>query len=432
MDNTVKTIKDPSPGRLSSYSIVILLVLLLTLILIQLVMSPPPGDLVALGLYLGITSLGSAVFGFLSHRMGWWRRLPRLSYALILGYILAGGLTLFNVWITARLMFINSHDLALGSLLLFFAGGISVAFGYFLSNAITGALEKLASAAERFSKGDFSTRVDVTGQDEISRLSVAFNEMAARLEGAAEAEKALEDARRNLVAWASHDLRTPLTSLRAMIDALADGVVDDPETVSRYLRQSQTEINRMSRLIDDLFELAQLDAGHLDLDFEWINLSDLVSDTLESFAAPAGTLNLTLGGSVSPEVDPVWAAPDKLSRILDNLVGNALYHTADGGSIRIDAFVDGDNVRVCVEDNGMGIAPNDLPHIFDRFYRGESSRIRRNDPQGSAGLGLAIVKGLVEAHGGEIRVESQLDSGSKFKFTLPHRPSNLSESRTEK
>jgi signal transduction histidine kinase len=424
MDKPVKKIKESNPGRPNGYIIVIFLVLLLTLVLIQLVMSPPPGDLVTLGIYLGITSLGSAVFGFISHRMGWWRRLPRLSTALIFGYILAGGLTLFNVWVTARLMFINKHDLALGSLLLFFAGGISVAFGYYLSNAITGALEQLALAAERLSKGDFSTRVDVSGVDEIATLSGAFNTMAARLEDAAGAEKALDEARRNLVAWASHDLRTPLTSLRAMIDALADGVVDDPETVSRYLRQSQSEITRMSTLIDDLFELAQLDAGQRDLDFEWINLSDLVSDTIESFADHAGASNLNLTGSVSPDVDPVWAAPDKLSRILDNLVGNALRHTADGGSICINAAVAGDHIRVCVEDNGTGIASGDLPHIFDRFYRGDRSRIRRDDPGGSAGLGLAIAKGLVEAHGGEIWVESQLEHGSKFWFTLPRRMPN--------
>lgn len=422
-EGTQDKIVDPSPGRPRGYLVVILLVLLVTLVLIQLVMSPPPGDLATLGIYLGITSLGSAVFGYLSNRLGWWRRLPRLSYALILGYILAGGLTLFNVWITARLMFINQHDLALGSLLLVFAGGISVAFGYFLSNAITGALEKLAAGAEQLSQGDFSTRVQVSGQDEVARLSAAFNRMAARLEEADSAEKALDEARRNLIAWASHDLRTPLTSLRAMVDALADGVVADPETVSRYLRQSQAEITRMSSLIDDLFELAQLDAGNLDLDFEWINLSDLISDTLESFAARAGALDLALSGSVSPKVDPVWAAPDKLSRILDNLVGNALRYTAAGGYIRIDAFLEGDEVQVCVEDNGTGIVPEDLPHIFDRFYRGESSRIRRDDRWSSAGLGLAIAKGLVEAHSGEIWVESQPGVGSKFWFTLPCRES---------
>jgi len=410
-------------SRPSSYIFIILFVLLLTLVLIQLIMSPPPGDLMYLAIYLSVTSLGSAIFGFVSHRLGWWRRLPRLSYALILGYILAGVLTLFNVWVTARLMFLNQHDLALGSLLLLFAGGISVAFGYFLSIPITGALEKLASGAERLSQGDFSTRVDINGKDEIARLAASFNHMSARLEQAAEAERALDEARRNLVAWASHDLRTPLTSLRVMIDALADGVVDDPETVSRYLRQSQNEITRLSTLIDDLFELAQLDAGQRDLDFEWISLSDLVSDTLESFAASSEASKVTLTGAVSPGVDPVWAAPDKLSRILDNLVANALRHTPEGGLIQMRAQVDGVHILILVQDNGSGIDPKDLPHIFDRFYRGERSRVRDGERGGGAGLGLAIVKGLVEAHDGQISVESASDggsgSGTKFWFTLP-------------
>ena len=408
--------------RITNYVFLVIFVLLVTIALIQLVMSPPPGDLVTLAIYLSITSLGSAIFGFLSHRLGWWRRLPRLSYALILGYILAGGLTLFNVWVTARLMFLNQHDLALGSLLLLFAGGISVAFGYFLSNAIAQALEQLVGGAERLSKGDFSARVTIQGQDEVARLASAFNLMAAHLEDAAAAEKALDETRRNLVAWASHDLRTPLTSLRVMIDALADGIVSDPETISRYLQQSQIEIKRMSSLIDDLFELAQLDAGHLNLDFEWINLSDLVSDTLESFAAQAETQQVTLRGRVPPEVDPVWAAPDKLSRILNNLVSNALNHTGHNDTIEMTASLGKDHVHVTVSDDGSGISPQDLPHIFERFYRGEYSRSRNGDHYSGAGLGLAIVKGLIKAHHGEIWAESQLGDGTQFHFRLPKSP----------
>jgi signal transduction histidine kinase len=397
------------------YILGILAILILTVVLIRLIMNPPPGDLLYLALYLSITSLGSAIFGFVSHKLGWWRRLPRLSYALTLGYVLAGGLTLFNVWVTARLMFINQHDLALASLLLFFAGGISMAFGYFLSIAITQALGKLVAGAERISQGDFSTRVPIDGQDEVAHLARSFNHMAGQLEQAAQAERALDKARRNLVAWASHDLRTPLTSLRAMIDALADNVVDDPETVNRYLRQSQNEITRMSKLIDDLFELAQLDAGHLDLEFEWITLSDMISDTLESFAARAKAQRVQLGGVVAPNVDPVWGAPDKLSRVLDNLLANALRHSKTGDEITISASLENSVIIVKVQDTGSGIAPEDLPHIFDRFYRGERSRSRDS---GGVGLGLAIVKGLVEAHNGKISVESEIGQGTTFWISL--------------
>ncbi len=406
-------------SRLINYLLGILTVLLLTVALIQLIMHPPPGDLLYLALYLSFTSLISAVIGFLFHRLGWWRRLPRLSYALILGYILAGGLTLFNVWVTARLMFINQHDLALASLLLLFAGGISVVFGFFISNTITQALGNLVEGANKLSQGEFSTRVDVNGNDEIAQLSRAFNEMSARLEIAAENERALDETRRNLVAWASHDLRTPLTSLRVMIAALVDGVVDDPETTSRYLRQSQNEITRMSNLLDDLFELAQLDAGFQDLDFEWVSLSDLISDTLESFAARADAQEVRLEGTVDPQVDLVWATPEKLSRILDNLLSNALRYTPQDGLIQLSAKAEEKATVVIVKDSGSGIAPKDLPFIFDRFYRGEKSRMRDDDESSSVGLGLAIVKGLVEAHGGEISVQSKPGEGTEFQFILP-------------
>lgn len=406
-------------SRLISYLLGILTVLLLTVALIQLIMHPPAEDLLYLALYLSFTSLVSAVIGFLFHRLGWWRRLPRLSYALILGYILAGGLTLFNVWVTARLMFINQHDLALGSLLLIFAGGISVVFGFFISNTITQALGNLVEGANKLSQGDFSTRVSVNGNDEIAQLARAFNEMSARLEQAAENERALDETRRNLVAWASHDLRTPLTSLRVMMAALVDGVVDDPETISRYLRQSQNEINRMSKLLDDLFELAQLDAGFQDLDFEWISLSDLISDTLESFAARADAQEVTLEGFVDPQVDLVWATPEKLSRILDNLLSNALRYTPQDGTIHLSAKAEENATVVTVKDSGSGIVPKDLPFIFDRFYRGEKSRMRDKGESSSVGLGLAIVKGLVEAHGGEISVQSKPGEGTEFQFGLP-------------
>jgi len=405
--------------RLLIYVIIILVMLLLTVILIQVLMSPPLGDLLYLVIYLGITSLVSAAFGFISHRLGWWRLLPHLSQTLILGYILAGALALFNVWLTARLMFINQHDLVLGTLLLIFAGGISVAFGYFLSNSITQDLKDLVVGAEDISQGDFGVRVNVSGEDEVAQLAQAFNQMAERLERAAQAERTLDEARRNLVAWASHDLRTPLTSLRVMLEALNDGIVTDPETVSRYLEQSQHEVKRMSLLIDDLFELAQLDAGYQDLDFEWIALSDLISDTLESFAARAQAQDVTLEGSITPLVDPIWAAPDKLSRVLDNLVGNALRYTPEGGSIYLSASLQDDQVQVIVRDTGTGIPDKDLPLIFDRFYRGEKSRTRGSQQNGGVGLGLAIVKGLVEAHGGKISVESELGAGTKFWFTLP-------------
>ncbi len=403
-------------SRFAVYLFSILVLVGTAVLLIWVVMNPPVKDLRALALFLSITGLGSAVIGLLSLQLGWWRRLTSLHWALTLGYVLAGALTLLNVWITAELMFINEHDLALGLILLLFSSGVSVAFGYFFSGSIMHNLRELAAGAEQISEGDFSARVAVEGRDEVAQLTAAFNQMAAKLEAMEQESKALDNARRNLVAWASHDLRTPLASLRAMVDALADGVAAHPDTVARYLCQSQTEISRMEGLINDLFDLAQLDAGYMLFAFERASLGDLISDTLATFSARAQAAGVTLVGSVAADVDPVEMAVDKISRVLHNLVDNALRHTESGGSVSISAMQEGSSAQVTVTDTGVGISPDDLPHIFDHFYRGEKSRSRAG---GGAGLGLAIAWRLVKAHGGDLWVDSTPGHGTSMHFTLP-------------
>lgn len=418
---------DLSARRLLTYLAGILAALALTVGLVVALMRPQLSDLMHLALLFAITGGASAIVGAISHRLGWWRRFTSLSQTLTLGYGVAAALTLFNVWLTARMMFINEHDLTLAGLLLLFAGGISISFGYFISAAISGALGEVARAAGRLSEGDFAARAEVSGSDEVARLARTFNAMAERLQQADADERALDAARRDLVAWASHDLRTPLASLRAMLDALADGVVSDPETVRRYLHQSQSEIWRMSSLIDDLFELAQIDAGNLVLRCEPSSLSDLISDTLEGFSARAQARQVELTGAVDARVDPVWMAPDKISRVLRNLVENAIRYTPPGGRIALLAGPgEGNTVTVTVRDTGAGIPPADLSRVFDRFYRGDLARSRAQPGQepdsGGAGLGLAIAKGVVEAHGGRIWAESAPGQGTAVTFRLPQRP----------
>ncbi len=417
----------PSLSRSATYFLTILIAIAFTLVLIEVIMHPPSTDLLGLGILLTITGLISAILGFLSHRLEWWRHLRSINYALTLGYLFAAGLTMFNVWLTAQLMFINDHDLALGTMLLIFAAAISVSIGYFLSRSITQRLHDLVGATRKLSEGDFTIRVPVTGQDEVAQLAGTFNEVVARLEEAEQAERALDAARRDLVAWASHDLRTPLTSLRAMIDAMAEGVVDDPDTVARYLRQSQVEIERMSALVDDLFQVAQLDTGLMELHCSSGSLADLISDTLQAFSAGAQEQGVALTGAVEPGVDPVWMAPEKISRVLQNLVSNAIRYTPAGGRVHVQAGSTAPaEVTVTVEDNGAGISADELPKIFERFYRGEVSRARAGSTHGGAGLGLTIAKGLVEAHGGHIVVRSTVGQGSVFSFTLPRQGADRS------
>jgi signal transduction histidine kinase len=411
-------------SRLAIFVIGIFAALALTVALVFAVMRPPLNDMLQLAVSFAITGAASGVLGYISHRLGWWRRSRSLSQTLTIGYGIAAALTLLNVWLTARLMFINEHDLALAGLLLVFATGICLSFGYFLSGSITQTLTELVHATHQVGEGDFSARVHAKGRDESAQLAQAFNAMTERLAQAEEDARALDAARRDLVAWASHDLRTPLTSLRAMIDALTDGVVTDPETVSRYLRQSKAEVARMNAIIDDLFELAQLDTGHLMLKLDMASLSDLISDTLEGFSLQARERNIRLSGGVEPGIDPICIAPEKISRVLQNLVENALRHTLAGGAIDLQARRDNGAVVVSVRDTGEGISPKDLPRVFERFYRGERSRTREGytseaGPSAGAGLGLAIAKGLVEAHGGKIWAESEPGKGTAMIFSLP-------------
>jgi signal transduction histidine kinase len=183
----------------------------------------------------------------------------------------------------------------------------------------------------------------------------------------------------------------------------------------------------MSNLIDDLVELTQLDAGHLDLNYVLFDLGDLISDTLESFAARAEALAVNLEGQVGDQVELVRADPEKLSRILDNLLSNALRHTPAGGKILLIAEQRKAAAVVRVEDSGSGIEPEHLSRIFDPFYRGDSSRARDEAGQGGVGLGLAIAKGLIEAHGGSIRVDSRPEEGTTFEFSIPDRAGTLAE-----
>lgn len=400
------------------YALGILAILVFSLALFYWLMRPPLGELGLMAQFLSVTAVISALAGYAAYRLGWMERSPRLGLTLMGIYALASVITFFNVWITARLMFINQHDLLLATILLVYAAGIAMVLGYFLSSALTDRIRSLEQAAEQVQQGQLEARVAVRGNDELAALGNTFNQTAARLQEAARRQHQLETLRREFVAWAGHDLQTPLASVRAIIEALADGVVEEPATVQRYLRTAQRDVENLSLLIDDLFQMAQLDAGGLRLERELASLSDLISDTLESFSELAGRQGVTLSGEVQPGVDPVFMDVPRVGRVLNNLIGNALRHTPPGGSVTVRAMPAPSGVRVEVRDTGEGIPAEDLPNVFDRFYRGEKSRSRAT---GGAGLGLAIAKGIVEAHAGQVGVESSPGQGTCFYYTLPQR-----------
>lgn len=316
----------------------------------------------------------------------------------------------------ASAMFINTdHDLPLLLMLLAFMLVLALGFSVSLGTIIVRRLQVVRDGAARLAQGDLSVRLPLTGRDEVTALARDFNRMADALAESAARQQQLEHARHELIAAVSHDLRTPLTAVRAMVEALADGVVADPQTSNRYLKSAQAQLENLSTLVDDLFEIAQIDAGVLQIALERASLHDLVSDTLSNLQPHAERQGVRLIGEVAPNADVVLMNPPKLQRVLYNLISNALRHTPADGTITLRATNSGDEVQVEVRDEGEGISAEDLPHIFERTYRGEKSRSR---DYGGAGLGLAIVRGLIEAHGGRIWVESQPNQGARFVFTL--------------
>ncbi len=277
-----------------------------------------------------------------------------------------------------------------------------------LGQQILRPLDGLRDASKRLAGGDLSARAKESGPRELMELGASFNEMAANLEQ-------LFDARRELVAWASHDLRTPLASLRAMVEALEDGLAEPSE----YLPAIKAQTQILSGLVEDLFELARIDSGALALELQEASLAELVSSCVEALEADAHAHGVRLESRVTGD-HVVTVAPDKVQRVLLNLLSNAVRHARPDGAVSIAVETDTDRVVVSVEDDGNGFPPGSSERMFERFWRADDSRTRAS---GGAGLGLAIAQGLVQAHGGTIWAENRLGGGARVAFTLPRAPS---------
>ncbi len=389
----------------------------------DLVLNAPASDVQQLALILAVSGAGSLLLGAGLLRLGGGRR-ASLQLRLALAWVAGVAIAAVNVLFASALMFINAHDRSLLLLLLGYATVLSLTFGYATTSLLIADLGRLGQAARRLSAGDLGARAGPAGSDEIGRLTATFDEMAARLQGAFERERALEAGRRDLIAAVSHDLRTPLTTIRAMIEAVTDGVVTGPAEVERYLFLIRGEVQHLSRLIDDLFELSQIESGALQLRLSPTRLPDLLAATLEPYQARAHDQEVRLEHAVPAGLPPVEADAARLQRVLRNLVDNALQHTPSGGAVRVVATVSGDAAQVTVRDTGPGLPPEDVERVFDRFYRGARARSRSGRPDGpdrptGAGLGLAIARGLVQAHGGRIWAETGATGGATFSFTLP-------------
>ncbi|HEY2202609.1 MAG TPA: HAMP domain-containing sensor histidine kinase [Solirubrobacteraceae bacterium] len=320
--------------------------------------------------------------------------LALIAVGLPLAAVILGGLVMFHMHDDVKILAVAaaSASTALVAALL---------VGTNIGRRIRG----LEAAADELSSGDLKARAPTDAPSELAHLGQAFNAMAANIE-------ALFDARRQLVAWASHDLRTPVASIQAMLEALEDGLASPEEYLPALRQQTQT----LAMLIDDLFELARIDAGALTLELREAQLPQLVSHCVRGLEAEARARQIHLESQLDPALPDVRCAPEHVQRVLLNLVTNALRHTPSDGSVFVRARRRASELEVSVEDTGVGLSLEAQQRMFERFWRGDPSRTRTN---GGAGLGLAIARGFVEAQGGRIWAENRPEGGARFAFTLP-------------
>ena len=361
--------------------------------------------LIALYSFLGAAAAG--LLGAVALRL-----IRRRSLTVSLAVVAAVAVTamLAGTLAVAWAMFLSAHDLGVVTTVVAMAAVVSLATALLLGRWVVARSKALTLAARSFGDdGDFAAP-DGPATAELAALSRELEATSAKLAESRDRERALEASRRELVAWISHDLRTPLAGLRAMSEALEDGVAADPD---RYLRQIRAEVERLNDMVGDLFELSRIHAGTLALSPSRVSLYDLVGDALAGADPLAREHGVRLvGGRVEPV--PVEVDGKEMSRVLGNLLVNAIRRTPADGTVAVAAERSDEGVVLSVTDGCGGIPEEDLPRVFDTGWRGTHART----PPAGAGLGLAIVRGIVEAHQGQAAVHN-VPGGCRFEVTLP-------------
>ncbi len=288
------------------------------------------------------------------------------------------------------------------------AGAVAVVLSIIFSRRVIAPVRAMAAASERISDGHYDERVCVSGSDELAHFAARFNEMAEKLEQ-------VEAMRRRLIGDVSHELRTPLTTIKGSMEGLMDGVL--PATAETY-QQIHVEADRLNRLVDDLQELSRVEAHAYQLNCAPVDVASLLQTAIKRMTVRAQAKSIALAAELPAALPLIQGDADRLLQVLTNLMGNAVQYSPEGTSVVVSAQRLAHEVQVAVKDAGIGIPPDHLPHIFDRFYRVDPSRSRRAG--GGSGIGLTIARALVEAHGGRIWAESAGDGqGSTFTFALP-------------
>jgi len=371
------------------------------LLIAELAMNLTPNDRPELYVVFGAATLLSFAGAAAALRIGGHLRSLRTSLQVVA--LAAVAVTGVVVGLAALTMFIEPHDLTLLLVALILGVGLGGVVAMAVAKPLTEHLAAVSSAASRVAAGDLSARTGVDRSDELGEVARSFDQMAARLETS-------DEERRLLTASISHDLRTPLASMQAAVEALQDGLAPDPPG---YLRGLSHDIDYLRRLVDDLFLMSRIDAGSYHLEMSEVDLAELADEAVEAVAPAAAKRRIRLDVATPGRVG-ISADPAAIGRLFRNLLANAVRHSPEGGRVRIELARTGTKVSALVSDEGTGFSLEVRARAFERFVRADDSR---NRDTGGAGLGLAIAKGIVEAHGGSIEI---LDAGGgQVRFTIP-------------
>ena len=361
-----------------------------------------------------LMALGSAALGIAHAAAAHRARLGGLTRQFGLAVAIAVGQMLVAVAVIVELMFVSNHDALLIGVIALFTGLIAIRAAQLLAGGVMDDVDALRAGLSAVAEGDRAVEIETGARDELAELAQRANLMVERLAAEEAARDGAETARRALIAAVSHDLRTPITSLRLLAEAVGDDIVDDA-TRRRYLGTMTVHLGALGALIDDLFELSRLEAGEIEWSMERVRLDALVEETVAAMQPQGEARQVEVVAEVAESLEPAQANSEKVQRVLFNLIQNAIRHTPADGSVTVRATRGATGPEVEVADTGEGIAASDRGRVFDPFYRGGSEAARTRN---GAGLGLAISRAIVEAHGGRIWLEPAAP-GTRVRFTLP-------------
>jgi signal transduction histidine kinase len=355
---------------------------------------------------VGVTTL---VMGFTATRL---HRLA-IKHRLITIALLVGGTTFISLVVLAQQMFVSKHDARQLTVLLIYAVVTGIGAAIALSHSLTAAIERLTGTARDVGTGRLDARSSLDGAGpELDLLGSTLDHMAHSLQQSIEAERAADRVRRDLVTAVSHDLRTPISGLRAMVEAVDEGVVDDPETLRTYIGEMRRAVHTLGQLVDDLFELVQLEAGAIAAETRRARLEAVVVAAVDACRGDALEKRLQVQTSLG-DAGQHLCSP-RLTRVVQNLLQNAIRHTPADGAVRVEARLDAGRLEVVVADEGEGIPPSQISRVFEPFWRGDAARATPG-----AGLGLALARRITQALGGDISVDSPSHGGTRFAIVLP-------------